>query len=44
MFTIGRFVRENHAGLEVLANGEFELRLTTGEIFHFGDKTMTRIA
>jgi hypothetical protein len=44
MFTIGRFVRYDHAGLEMLANGEFELRLTTGEIFHLGDKTITRIA
>ena len=44
MFTIGRFVRDDHAGLEMLANGELELRLTTGEIFHLGDKTITRIA
>jgi hypothetical protein len=44
VFTIGRFVRDDYAGLEMLANGEFELRLTTGEIFRLGDKTITRIA
>jgi hypothetical protein len=44
LFAIGRFVRDDYAGLEMLANGEFELRLTTGEIFRLGDKTITRIA
>jgi hypothetical protein len=44
MFTVGRFVRDDQAGLEMLANGEFELRLATGEIFHLDDKTITRIA
>jgi hypothetical protein len=44
MFAIDRFVRDDHAGLKTLANGEFELRLFTGEIFHLGDKTITRIA
>ena len=44
MFAIDRFVRDDHAELKTLANGEFELRLFNGEIFHLGDKTITRIA
>jgi hypothetical protein len=43
-FTIGRFVRDNEATLEMLANGEFELRLATGEIFHLSETTITRVA
>ena len=44
MFAIDGFVRDDHAELKTLANGEFELRLTTGEIFRRGDKTITRVA
>ena len=43
-FTIGRFVRDNEATLEMLANGEFELRLATGKIFHLSETTITRVA
>ena len=43
LFAIGRFVREDEAALEMLANGEFELRLATGEIFHLGETTITRV-
>lgn len=43
MFIIGRFACDDRAGLEMRTNGEFELRLITGEIFHLGDKSITRI-
>jgi hypothetical protein len=44
LFAIGRFVREDEAALEMLANGDFELRLAIGEIFHLSETTLTRIA
>ena len=43
-FTIGRFVRDDEATLEMLANGDFEVRLATGEIFHLSETTITRVA
>jgi hypothetical protein len=44
LFAIGRFVREDEAALEMLANGDFELRLAIGEIFHLSETTLIRIA
>jgi hypothetical protein len=44
LFAIGRFVREDEAALEMLANGDFELRFTTGETFQLSETTITRVA
>lgn len=44
LFAIGRFVRDYEAALEMLANGDFELRLATGEIFHLSETALTRVA
>jgi hypothetical protein len=44
MFAIGRFVRDDEAALEMLANGDFQLRLATGEIFHLRETAVTRVA
>ena len=44
LFAIGRLVRDDEAALEMLANGDFELRFATGEIFQLSETTVTRVA
>ena len=44
LFAIGRLVRDDEAALEMLANGDFELRFVTGEIFQLSETTVTRVA
>ena len=43
MAELNRFVESGGAALQVLENGDVELRLITGEVFHFGDERVTRI-
>ena len=44
LFAIGRLARDDEAALEMLANGDFQLRLATGEIFHLSETALTRVA
>jgi hypothetical protein len=37
-------VRKGRAGLRMLGNGDVELRLKNGQIFHLGDEGLTRVA
>jgi hypothetical protein len=39
-----RIVEEGAAVIATLESGTIELRLATGEVFHLGDKVVTRIA
>jgi hypothetical protein len=41
---LARIVEEDGAVLTTLESGTRELRLATGEVFHLGEKTVTRIA
>ena len=43
LFAIGRFVRDDEAAMEMLANGDFQLRLATGETFHLSETALTRV-
>jgi len=40
---IGDLIKAGHAEGGVLSNGNIELRFITGEIYHLGDKTVTRV-
>ena len=44
MAALARIVEEGGAAIATLESGTLELRLTTGEIFHLGEGTVTRIA
>jgi hypothetical protein len=44
LFAVGRFVRDDEAAMEMLANGDFQLQLVTGEIFHLRETALTRVA
>ena len=44
MAELARLVDEGDAVMATLENGTLELRLATGEIFHLGEETVTRIA
>jgi hypothetical protein len=41
---LGRIVEEGGAVIVTLESGGLELRLATGEVFHLGEKAVTRIA
>jgi hypothetical protein len=41
---LARIVEEGGAVTAILESGVGELRLLTGEIFHFGEEAITRIA
>jgi hypothetical protein len=43
MAEIARLVEERRAVMTRLETGTLELRFATGELFHLGDKTITRI-
>lgn len=43
MAEVVRRVEEGDAVIVTLESGTLELRLATGEIFHFGEETITRI-
>jgi hypothetical protein len=40
---IGDLIKAGHAEWGVLSNGNIELRFMTGEIYHLGDETVTRV-
>lgn len=44
MAELARLVDEGDAVMATLEAGTLELRLATGEIFHLGEETVTRIA
>ena len=44
MAELARIVEEGAAVIATLESGTIELRLATGEVFHLGDKLVTRIA
>ena len=44
MAELARIVEGGCAVIAMLESGTLELRLLTGEIFHLGDKAVTRIA
>ena len=44
MAQLARIVEEGAARIATLESGTIELRLATGEVFHLGDKVVTRIA
>jgi hypothetical protein len=41
---LAQIVSEGGARLATLESGALELRLATGEVFHLGEETVTRIA
>lgn len=41
---IDSLVRKGRADLKMLRNGDVELRLKNGRIFHLGDQGLTRVA
>jgi hypothetical protein len=41
---LNSLVRKGHADLKMLLNGDVELRLKNGGIFHLGDEVLTRVA
>jgi hypothetical protein len=41
---VDSLVRKGRADLKMLGNGDVELRLKSGQIFHLGDKGLTRVA
>jgi hypothetical protein len=43
MAELARLVAEGRASMATLESGTLELRLSTGEVFHLGDKAVTRI-
>jgi hypothetical protein len=44
MTEIARLVEGGDAALVTFESGRLELRLRTGEVFHLGEETVTRIA
>ena len=44
MAELVRIVEEGAAVIATLESGTIELRLATGEVFHLGDKVVTRVA
>jgi hypothetical protein len=44
MRVIAFLVRDGCAELAVLESGDMKLRLTTGEVFHFGEDAVMRVA
>jgi hypothetical protein len=44
MTEVKRLVEEGRGDLVKLESGMLELRLTTGEIYHLGEQSITRIA
>jgi hypothetical protein len=44
MAELARIVEAGGAVMATLESGTLELRLATGEIFHLGEETVTRIA
>ena len=44
MAGFARLMEEGHAVMAKLEAGTLELRLATGEIFHLGEETVTRVA
>ncbi len=44
MAAVARIVEAGNAAIVVLESGTIELRLVTDEIFHLGERTVTRIA
>jgi hypothetical protein len=43
MAEIARIVEDGDASIVTLDSGAVELHLATGEVFHLGDETVTRI-
>jgi hypothetical protein len=43
MAWIGDLIRGGHAEWGVLGNGDIEVRFMTGEVFHLGEATITRV-
>jgi hypothetical protein len=41
---VNSLVRKGRADLKMLRNGDVELRLKNGQIFHLGDEGLTRVA
>jgi hypothetical protein len=41
---VNGLVRKGRADLKMLGNGDVELRLKNGRIFHLGDEVLTRVA
>jgi hypothetical protein len=44
MAELARVVDQGGAAITALESGALELRLATGEIFHLGESTVTRVA
>lgn len=44
MTEIARMVEKGHGELVTLVSGTLELRLATGQIYHLGDLSITRIS
>ena len=44
MAELARFIEEGSAVTVMLESGALELRFATGEVFHLGEETVTRIA
>ena len=44
MAELARIVVEGDATMAALESGALELRLATGEVFHLGEATVTRVA
>jgi hypothetical protein len=44
MTELVRLVEQGGAAMTDLGSGVVELRLSTGEIFHLGERTVTRVA
>lgn len=44
MAWIGGLIQAGHAEWVMLGNGDIELRFMSGEVFHLGETTVTRIA
>lgn len=44
MAELASIVEQGGAVIATLESGTLELRLATGEIFHLGEKTLTRVA
>jgi hypothetical protein len=44
MATIATLIKDGYASVAGLESGVLELRFATGEIFHLGEETITRIA
>ena len=43
MAEVARIVEEGDAAIATLESGTLELRFATGEVFHLGEETITRV-